>query len=375
MFVSPYSVLMALLWFTAAALAGSYMLRRAEKHGLVLISAIFLLALLRGILPLDFYKSLVIRSQILYPMVLDIVSFPLYGGVTVGQGLLALWAGGTVYRLSRLLLKLVRQAKYLHKTADQVSSRAFAILFREVCEELGYRGKLKVSIVPEASSAYQAGFLQPHIILPMEIYVLEDQDICNMLRHELCHYLGRDLWVKAGMQIAACFLWWNPVMPLLNRSVEQLLELHCDRRACRRLSEEGQLEYLNTLLHVMRIAPAGTADMTLSYLGNVEEAGIQQRFLLLLHAKLSERSRAKLWTGCAFCMVLFVMSYLVILQPTDEGLSIVTTTPETSYVLQKRDGTLELYHEGALCGVLSEESLKDEPFCGLPIINERINKS
>lgn len=71
MSVSPYSVLMAVLWFSVAALVGSITLRRAHKHGLTLIAAIYIFALLRGIFPVDFSESIVIRSYKIYPLLIN----------------------------------------------------------------------------------------------------------------------------------------------------------------------------------------------------------------------------------------------------------------------------------------------------------------
>ena len=88
-----------------------------------------------------------------------------------------------------------------------------------------------------------------------------------MFRHELCHFLSRDLWIKVGFQVIGCVLWWNPVMPLLKRNVEQLLELRCDQKVCRRLSAEKQLSYMETLSVLMKLGSTGVAQVYMGYLG------------------------------------------------------------------------------------------------------------
>lgn len=372
MSVTPYSVLMSMLWFTIAALISTYTLRRAQKWGLVFVSAVFLLAGLRGILPLDYHGSIVIRSEKLYPMVQDFLASPICGGITTGQGLLVLWGGGGLFQLIRFLLRRIRHTRCLGRA--QESNSAFTVLLREVCDELGYRGELKVSILPRISTAYQAGFMRPHILLPLEVCMLAEQDIRNMLRHELCHYLGRDLWIKTAMQIVACFLWWNPVMHLLNRNIEQLLELCCDRRACKRLPQDERLGYLDTLLRMMRGASTETAHISLSYLGNTEEAGIQQRFLLVLEDTLSKRSRLKCLAGAGVCIVLFVVSYLVILQPhTEPPTELNMFFPSDSgnnFIFQQSDGRYVFYQNGIFRGYLSGNDLRVEPYCDLQIYCE-----
>lgn len=74
MAVSSYSIVMALLWFTVAALIGCLILRKAEKDWLIFISAVFILAILRAVLPLEYARSLVIRSDTIYPAVQNILA-------------------------------------------------------------------------------------------------------------------------------------------------------------------------------------------------------------------------------------------------------------------------------------------------------------
>lgn len=176
---------------------------------------------------------------------------------------------------------------------------------------MGYRGKRKLTISEDVLTVYQAGFIHPHIVLPESITEVSEQDICNVFRHEMQHFLGRHLWVNAGMQIAGCLLWWNPVMLLLNRSVQQLLELLCDRRACKSLSQEEQYSYLETLIGFLKNKTEKPANsVVLSYLGNSAGSEIKQRFQLVLQNKSSVQLKVRLWASSILCVVLFVMSYL-----------------------------------------------------------------
>lgn len=217
-----------------------------------------------------------------------------------------------------------------------------------------------------------------NILLPADVTSFSEEDIRNIFRHELCHFLGGDLWIKAGIEIAGCFLWWNPIMPLLNHSVVQLLELFCDKRACKERSSAGQLEYVETLLRFIKSSAADSDGLTLSYLGNADDAKIKQRFQLMLQDKPSMRSQFRFWGSCLICFMLFIASFFVIFQPAsfpdplEDGFSITTLTSDNAYILQTQDGALIVYYNNAPYGTpISEDMLKKEPLSNLPILSER----
>lgn len=103
MAVSSYSIVMALLWFTVAALIGCWTLRKAEKYGLVFVSVIFTLAILRAVLPLEYAGSLIIRSNKIYPAIQSALTVQVLTGITFGESLLILWWSGSVVKLLHFL--------------------------------------------------------------------------------------------------------------------------------------------------------------------------------------------------------------------------------------------------------------------------------
>lgn len=377
MSASPYSVVMAMIWFTLASLIGHFMLHRAERCGLAFIGMIFLLTTIRIFTPLDISGSIIIRSQVIYPAVQNWMRHSIAGPVTVGGCLIFFWTSGAVFQLVRLLLDWMRQRKFWRKAKLQEGDSRLDMLSRRVADELGYHGSFCLAVGENVSSVYQAGFLHPYILLPAQIDMFSDEDICNMFRHELCHFLSRDLWIKVGFQVIGCVLWWNPVMPLLKRSVEQLLELRCDRKVCRQLSEEKQLSYMTTLSALVKHGSASVAQVYMGYLGGDNDTDMVQRFRMLLLSKPSATERARHVIGYALCIALFVASYYVILQPwiepnvsSLESVAMFDMGLESGYILCQSDGTLELYYGDKFLYTLTNESLDIEPFSKMLIIYE-----
>ena len=382
MSASPYSIVMAMIWFTLASMIGHFILRRAEKCGLAFIGMIFLLTTIRIFAPLDIAGSIIIRSQVIYPTVQNWMRYPIAGSVTVGGCLILLWIAGAAFQFVGLLLDWKRQRKFRNKAMLQEGNGRLDMLFQKVADEFGHHGPFCLAVGENVTSVYQAGFLHPYILLPAQIELFSDEDICNMFRHELCHFLSRDLWIKAGFQVIGCVLWWNPVMPVLKRSVEQLLELRCDRKVCRQLSEEKQLSYMTTLSALVKHGSASVAQVYMGYLGQDNDTDIMQRFRMLLLGKPRTVERCRQIISCVLCLVLFIASYCVILQPWGEpdasSFESVGTTnvgSELGYILCKSDGTLELYCEDEFVCTLTDAALNTEPFNEMLIIYEGSSNS
>ena len=382
MSASPYSIVMAMIWFTLASMIGHFILRRAEKCGLAFIGMIFLLTTIRIFAPLDIAGSIIVRSQVIYPTVQNWMRYPIAGSVTVGGCLILLWIAGAAFQFVGLLLDWKRQRKFRNKAIPQEGNGRLDMLFQKVADEFGYHGPFCLAVGENVTSVYQAGFLHPYILLPTQIDMFSDEDICNMFWHELCHFLSRDLWIKAGFQAIGCVLWWNPVMPVLKRSVEQLLELRCDRKVCRQLSEEKQLSYMTTLSALVKHGSASVAQVYMGYLGQDNDTDMMQRFRMLLLGKPRTAERCRQIISCVLCLALFVASYGVILQPWSEpdasSFESVGTTnvgSELGYILCKSDGTLELYCEDEFVCTLTDATLNTEPFNEMLIIYEGSSNS
>jgi len=377
MSVSAYSIVMAVIWFTLAVLIGNFTLHRASRYGLRFVTVVLFLSILRIFLPLDLDHSTVIRSVKFYPFLQNMMRQSLIGRITVGTCLIACWMFGSGICLLLLVRKLTIQRRFHISACSRKHDQKLQHLFEEVAKEMGYNGPAALAVSNKTATAYQAGFVHPCIILPWNVDAFSEADIRNMLRHELCHFQGRDLWIKIGLQLMSCALWWNPVVYLLNRNIEQMLELRCDRRACKHLSKMEQISYLETLLRLLshgRLTETSWAAM--DYSGCAEETEIIQRFQILLRGTGGPKSRAKCIIGVGLCAILFAASYCVILQPWGEPAITIdedatTALPEDSYILRTADGKLELYYGNSFYADIADSALKNEPFNKLPIINER----
>lgn len=90
------------------------------------------------------------------------------------------------------------------------------------------------------------GLANSVIVLPKEDYTLVETE--HILRHELCHYRRFDVAIK-WLAVAACSLhWFNPLMILFRRELEDLCEFSCDEAVTRRMDSAERKAYIRTLL-------------------------------------------------------------------------------------------------------------------------------
>ena len=374
MSVSVYSAVMAVIWFTVAVLVGSYTLHKASKHGLLFVAVILVLSVVRIFLPLDLDHSFIIRDAYLYPLLQSLMRRKIAGPVTVGIFLLICWAAGACICLARLLYKLILGRKFFKSACVQSVDPELFVLFYEVAEEMGYRGTVTLAISDKATTAYQTGLIHLNIVLPRNIHDFSEMDTQNMFRHELCHFLGNDLWSKLGLQIMVSILWWNPVAVLLSRNVEQMLELRCDRRVCARLTEHEQVSYLGTLVNLLSDKRSNPSKVSMDFAGCKEDAYVQQRFKMVLEGNAPTGSKMKSVMGCLLCAVLFVASYCIIWQPwgePDKIDDIPAVGADNIYILHTVDGEYKLYSGDTFYILLEENDIMNSPFNEMQVIDER----
>ena len=221
---------MALLCFSLTVTIGSVMVLRSKGRSFWLAGFVFALALIRFLIPFEFGSAYVIDCLHIYPGFMYLLWRELWPGFSVGLGLVLVWTVVAVGKLLWLGRTLYRQHQIVRQCRVLSEETPLSRLCRRAAGDVGCRRPIQVGISSQVSTAMLAGFRNPAILLPANLSQLSEQQQYYILLHELCHYKKRDLWVKLGIQFFCCLLWWNPLVYLLKSSVDQLLELRCDRQ-------------------------------------------------------------------------------------------------------------------------------------------------
>lgn len=89
------------------------------------------------------------------------------------------------------------------------------------------------------------GILRPKIFLPSW---LDGESRVHVLAHENCHLRRHDSLIRLIGQLIAVLHWFNPLVWLGLRFMEQDMEMSCDEAALRTLGQQSRQDYSRTLL-------------------------------------------------------------------------------------------------------------------------------
>ena len=140
------------------------------------------------------------------------------------------------FRWKRTILRLSKPSPYYD---------AFVSSFAEEMET----GPVEVRISDAVSSPMMIGLFTPTILLPIRHY--EYDELRLIIKHELTHYLHRDLWFKHLLILCRAVHWFNPFVVLFARSIEQECEYYCDMSVMEKEPEKMRKIYCNSIVNTL----------------------------------------------------------------------------------------------------------------------------
>lgn len=140
------------------------------------------------------------------------------------------------FRWKRTILRLSKPSPYYD---------AFVSTFAEEMEI----GPVEVRISDAVSSPMMIGLFKPTILLPIRHYAYDELRL--IIKHELTHYLHRDLWFKLLLILCRAVHWFNPFMVLFARSIEQECEYYCDMSVMEKEPEKMRKVYCNSIVNTL----------------------------------------------------------------------------------------------------------------------------
>jgi len=327
----------------------------------------------------EFPDAAIIGSDNIFPAVLNFLNMRLFtaynGNITIHiyDALIAVWIAGIIYNL----LKYVHQSNELYKSVNAFPSTddmQIITCMDEILAESRKNTKVKIIKSGEISIPMIAGFLKPVICIPDIQF--SDGELKNILLHEWTHFLHKDAWVKLSMYLICSVFWWNPFVHILRRELNHILEIQCDLSITSKMNEEARINYLNSILKVIRAASKSTSLQTIpmncaALVSTNKSKKIEQRFKLVLDYDSGKKKRMfPVFLLCTMILLSFFASYKIVIQPmyspaVESNEEIFDITAENSYLTVNENGTYSLYADGKYRCDITE--IDEEPFSSLPI--------
>lgn len=120
-------------------------------------------------------------------------------------------------------------------------------LYDNLLNEFKIKGNIKLKYTYEVANPSCFGLFEKYILLPPHDYSLEELNW--ILRHELIHYKSKDLYIRYLILFLKCVYWFNPLVYLLDRVVENICEMHCDETVLKDYSLEDRQSYAMTVVN------------------------------------------------------------------------------------------------------------------------------
>lgn len=245
--ITIFTIGMTVLWSSVLIVLFYFLRKRSVLLEVCSVSGVILLylfCLVRLAVPVEFPWSRMIYGGAWYNRYNEFMYMSLFGsGFCVWQLLLIVWGGGTVVFLLRFCGKyrsLLQSYDRLIKEKDEEVTQILAEIVRE--------GKRMPEVVRAEAVRVPCcfGVLKQRILLPKKNYTGEE--LYYILLHEYSHLKHNDTLIKVLTNILCALYWWNPLVYLLQRDLDQSIEIRCDRMVVHGMEKEARMAYLQILL-------------------------------------------------------------------------------------------------------------------------------
>lgn len=365
------SVVMAVLWLSLLIVAFHFIRRRTrliQNFGIVTLVIMLGFMLVRSFAPLNFSFTKNISSTIYGNISYFFTEFELFRipgidfPVTPLVVLFLVWLVGAVVSFLLFLRKTRKTMKLYRSTMHHPLAQEQRILDEVVCAEFGRKNRFRLRHAM-VNTPLTYGFFRPTILIPLgQIY--NERELYCVLLHELTHYYHRDSWIKLLVQILCCLFWWNPLVYLFQKDVDQTVELHCDASVCAKLTSQEQCDYLSAIANTLQFSKkinklmaqqTGAVSKLASDDGKEQ---LKQRLNILM--KISEspkHTKRYYFFACLLMAVVMLFSYLFTFTPEytqygklEEMVEGVAITQQNSYLVE--------YPENCYSLILSDDAIQ-----------------
>lgn len=173
-----------------------------------------------------------------------------------GLAALLLYLTPVTVLLSRHALALW-QLYRLPRQSQRVQNRDTLTLFESLRQSQGITRKVRLVFSHRLSSPVSFGLLSPYVVLPHKAEQWSPSMLSDVLTHELAHIRRFDWLTMLFIRLTSAFYWFNPLVWLAQKRIDDSAELCCDAAVLR--SGRNECGYAQTLVNIARIGKPGKA--------------------------------------------------------------------------------------------------------------------
>ena len=223
-----------------------------------------------------------------------------------GRLIFIVWILGAAASLVHLLLRYKVFRKSIERLSKPVDKQ-MQILADDIASSMEIWAQVSVLSVKGLSTPMLTGLFKPTVLLPQKDY--SHTQLSLILRHELTHFKHRDLWFKLLFLICRSLHWFNPLMLLIDRSIDEECEHFCDSSVMNGESRQTRKDYCESILSSVGVSNGKSRiKPVLATNFYSPKQSLRHRFSLLLSGKKMKKHLAV----CAVAVLLTAVSGSVI---------------------------------------------------------------
>lgn len=129
----------------------------------------------------------------------------------------------------------------------------------------------------EISSPLMLGLVRPTLLLPK--IAMTDEQLNNVLTHEMTHFKRKDILYKWFVCIMKCIHWFNPAIYYISRQINIECEISCDLAVVKGMTKEQEACYINTILTLLAAKNPKAATITTGMVS--DKKTLKRRFTMI----------------------------------------------------------------------------------------------
>ena len=186
------------------------------------------------------------------------------------------WLIGTIALMLLNVVRYVRLNIKIRKNGEVISCPET----REYTDR-----RINVRIWENVASPFITGIFRPTLILPKT--ELSEEQLHNILRHEMTHFKRHDILYKWFAEFVKCVHWFNPISWYVSKQIASECEISCDMSVTKNMSGSEEMSYVSTILSLLPTGKSKQLPFTTQMASSKKI--LKRRFAMIKNKKTTSR--------------------------------------------------------------------------------------
>ena len=159
--------------------------------------------------------------------------------------------------------------------------------------------RINVRIWENVASPFMIGIFRPTLILPKT--ELSEEQLHNILRHEMTHFKRHDILYKWFAEFVKCVHWFNPISWYVSKQIASECEISCDMSVTKNMTDSEEMSYVSTILSLLPTGKSKQLPLTTQMASS--KKFLKRRFIMIKNKKTTSRFMSVLSAVIAVIML------------------------------------------------------------------------